>query len=44
MPRISAFYGIVVWPGEREHPDEPHITDLDLAPEALYELAEVETA
>ena len=36
-------YGTVVWPGQRDHPDEPHITDLDFAPEALYELPEVET-
>ncbi len=36
-------YGTVVWPGQRDHPDALPITDLDFAPEALYELSEVET-
>ena len=36
-------YGTVVWPGQRDDPDALPITDLDFAPEALYELSEVET-
>lgn len=36
-------YGTVVWPSpHRTHPDKPHHTDLDFAPEAFKELPELE--
>ncbi len=42
--RARVEHGTVVWPSpEREAPDEPHITDLDFAPEALYALPAVQS-